>query len=204
MVLRFILSLDKFLIGNMLDYDVLAVYTLYASVIFSLVSMMEVGVSAWRYPHLIEQINSKDSKNAVISMKKFFKDSFLFGVFFFTCISVSFPVYVNYFLSGTYYESINGFYILMCASFIYSLTVPAHYIIYGLRSDKFLLFINLLGLLSMFIWALVVIPLGIMPPVISAVFMLFVSLITISIFRCSFQEFFGQGMIGKFNYDFCG
>lgn len=152
LILRSILSLDKFIINKYFDNEILAIYTVYASVIFSVVSMMEIGVSTWLYPEMVESIKAKDLVLVKVKLRAFFYASLKYSLFLFFLLSIIFPLCVYLFLNEKYLSGMGCFYIMLCSSFFYSLTMPFHYFIYGLSKDINYIFIYGSGLVSMLIW----------------------------------------------------
>ncbi|MEZ9155160.1 hypothetical protein FCV73_08445 [Vibrio sp. F13] len=147
--LRLILSLDRFLINGKYTTDLVAVYIFYSTIVFSIVGLVDSGISTWNYPNLVQAIKDKDKNLYYKAMSSYLKESFYFtaSIIFVLCFSL--PYLFHNFFELLYYDNIMGLYMMLFGVFCYSLTMPFHYVLYGNGRDNYILLINLIGLLSM-------------------------------------------------------
>jgi O-antigen/teichoic acid export membrane protein len=150
--LRVILGGDRFLIDYIFDKETLAVYIFYASIVFAVVGLLETSVSAWHYPNMVKSIQLNKKEEYLLRLRKFFIESSVSGAFILITIGLATPVMISTFLDPLYSKSFTTFYIMCSAIWLYTITMPFHYTLYGLRRDKTILVVNLLGLVLMLLW----------------------------------------------------
>jgi len=151
--LKTILGGDRFLIDYIFNKEILAVYIFYASIVFAVVGLLETSVSAWHYPNMVKSIQLNKKEEYFCRLRKFLMESSLSGAFLLIIICIATPVMILNFLGPLYSRSFNAFYIMCFAIWLYTITMPFHYTLYGLRRDKSILIINFSGLAVMLIWA---------------------------------------------------
>ena len=152
-VFRGILGLDRFVVNDVFGVEAAGIYTIYGSVSLGVLALLEAGVSAWRYPALVAALQAKKRGEAGLRLKRFIRDSFISSSLLLISISFLFPVLAKMLLPEVYTRHILAFYAMIVGVFFYSLSLPFHYFIYGLKLDVMILFIYLLSLMSMLVWA---------------------------------------------------
>ncbi len=152
-LLRSILSLDRFIIENLYNKDVLAVYIFNAAIVFAVVGLVDVGVSVWKYPGMIREIKKNDKEGYFISLKSFFVENTVVSLIIILLVALLIPALTDLFLDPIYGTGKNAFYLMLMSVGLYSISMPLHYSIYGFGKDLYILVINLTGFISMLIFA---------------------------------------------------
>lgn len=177
---RAILGGDRFFVGYYLGVNILGVYSIYASVSLGVLALLESGVSAWRYPTLVTAIQSKDIIGAKIKLWSFWKDNFISSFILMLSVVFVFRMLAETYLDKVYFQGIIAFYIISFGVFVYSISMPFHYFIYGLGKDHAYIYIYALSFFSMLVWVF-----GYMSSfgLIGASIMLTLALVTIALLR---------------------
>lgn len=182
---RSILGVDKFIVENALGVELLAVYSLYFSIAFSSVSLIEAGISSWSYPKLTKLVQ----KNAVYETNIFFKDyvikNSISSLALFIPIILIFSLLTYTYLDQIYKENLKSFYIICIGVFAYCLSIPFHYYIYALQKDIIFVKIYLISFAIYVTFALMFIKtLG----VLGAALMICIGLSSIAILRVIYSS----------------
>jgi O-antigen/teichoic acid export membrane protein len=151
--LRAILGGDRFLINYIFNSETLAVYIFYASIVFAVVGLLETSVSAWHYPNMVKSIQLNKKEEYFCRLRKFLMESSISGAFILIVICLATPIMISKFLDPLYSRSFYAFYAMCFAVWLYTITMPFHYTLYGLHRDKSILIINFSGLVMMLVWA---------------------------------------------------
>lgn len=180
LIFRSILGLDKFLIERFLGLETVGIYTVFAAVSLGVLGLVESGVSAWQYPHLLRNIQNSDKTSTRKSIIRFTRQNTVATLGLMCIILFFFPLIIKLYLDPTYTANILTFYVIAGGVTVYCVSIPFHYVIYGMRKDQILLCIYSLSLAVMVIWAI-----GFMQPlgVLGGGIMLLLALSVISIAR---------------------
>lgn len=153
LLFRAILGADRFFVGYYFSVESVAIYSLYASIALAVLSLVETGVSAWRYPALVNAIKAKDLSQINKCYTVFFKENFIATTGLTLIILILFPKIAQYFLSEEYYKNINVFYIMCLASFLYCISMPWHYVIFGYDKDRLFIYVYGISFLFMIVFS---------------------------------------------------
>lgn len=151
---RAILGVDKFIVENVLGIESLAVYSLYFSIAFASVSLVEAGVSSWNYPKLVSIVNNGDVYKTKVFIKSYFIKNMISSTFFIIPIAIIFPILASYNLDSIYSINLNSFYVISISVWIFCLSIPFHYYIYSLEKDEVFIYIYLISFVCYVIFGL--------------------------------------------------
>lgn len=158
LLFRTILGLDKFLIESVLDLKVVGIYATFLSIGTGVISLLEAGVSAWRYPELVSLLQQKDFLAAKGLYKNYLWENALFCAFLVTVLVVLFPIVVQYFMAAEFNNNISIFYWIMGGVFMFGCSLPSQYLLYGLEKDHVFIFIYLSSLVVMLVVGYFLVP----------------------------------------------
>lgn len=150
---RSVLGVDRFIVENKFDLEVLGIYALFASVSLGVLGLIESGVSAWHFPRLVAAIQKHESAAVFVILKGFVKQNSVASFCLMLIILVAFPIAVYFFLDDIYWRNLDVFVIIVIGVLMYCLSMPFHYVIYGFSSDWMLLLIYSSAFIVMVIWA---------------------------------------------------
>lgn len=180
---RAVLGLDKFIVQWVLGLDELGVYTLYAGVAIGVLGIVEAGISAWRFPQLVADIQARNALGVRRKLKTFFVENAAATTAVMIALAVIFPVIAPRFLDPVFSRQMGGYFVILTGVWAYCVSLPFHYTIYGFGRDKVLLGIYLAALVVMMAWGFGVMPgMGIW----AACIMLALALIFIALLRVFF------------------
>lgn len=151
---RLVLGLDKFVVEHYMGIEIVAVYTLFSSVCLGVLGMIETGVSAWCYPQLVKNIQKRDLDQAKSSLFVFVYQNTVATIILMILIVLFFSFAVFYFLPVLYSRNYETFLIISLGVFLYCLSMPYHYVIYGFKKDVFLVIIYAVALCVLFVWSM--------------------------------------------------
>lgn len=154
LLFRAILGLDKFIVNAALGVESAGIYAVHASIALGVLSLTEAGVSAWRYPKLVTAIQQRNMKSIQILFKTFQREATVSSLAIGLIAIFLVPPLLNYVGHSQYTESMLDFYMIVFGTVAYSASMPSHYVIYGLKKDKLLLGIYLIGVAGLLLAAL--------------------------------------------------
>jgi hypothetical protein len=137
---RCLIGGDRLLAKVVLDSQSLAVYVLYASIVFFSYTIIENLVSAWRYPEIIKILDGNVKNFYSRRFKKVFKSFYIEAIglgitiqslLFFAIYIVSKIYYPDY-----YSDNLSSYLIMSLGVFCFSLSIPIHYTLHGIYKDK--------------------------------------------------------------------
>ena len=180
---RAVLGLDKFIVQWVLGLEDLGVYTLYAGVAIGVLGIVEAGISAWRFPQLVADIQARDARGTRHKLRTFFIENASATTAVMIALAVIFPLIAPRFLDPVFSREMNGYFVVLIGVWAYCVSLPFHYTIYGFGQDRVLLGIYLAALVVMIIWGF-----GIMPGmgIWAACTMLALALVLIALLRVFF------------------
>ena len=151
---RSTLGLDRFLVETVLDLKSVGIYTIHASIGLGILALTEVSVSAWRYPSLVTSLQANNYQAAKKQLLKFIIESIGSTIIIGLTVMLIAPQLLAFFTSNKeYMHNINCFYWIVLGVIFYSLSMPMHYIIYGLKYDKLLALIYAIALVVILVMA---------------------------------------------------
>lgn len=153
LVFRGMLGFDRFFVNIVLGVDAVGVYTVQASVCLGALALLETGIAAWRYPQLVRSIQAGNFGLTRVQLKRFFVDSAMSAVVLLGLIALIFPYAARAFLSAAYTADLTGFYAMAIGVFIFAMSIPYHYVLYGRGQDMRILSIYIISLVLMSAWA---------------------------------------------------
>lgn len=180
---RAILGLDKFLVQWVIGLENLGVYTLYAGVAIGVLGIVEAGISAWRFPKLVSNIQAKDAVSTRKTLKSFLVENAIATSVVMAALAIIFPIVVPRFLDPVFSREMSGYFAILVGVWLYCVSLPFHYTIYGFGRDGVLLGIYVAALIVMGGWGF-----GVMPGmgVCGASLMLAIALSSIAVLRVFF------------------
>ena len=153
LIFRAILGGDRFIVNRVLGVESVGIYSVYVSICMGGLGLLESGIAAWRFPSLVSAIQTNELNSAKKQLWCFFKDNLYLSLLLLAGVGLVFTQLVPLLLDKNYTQDLKGFYAIILGVFTYSLSMPFHYFLYGLRWDKTILFIYLSALVVMIIWA---------------------------------------------------
>lgn len=163
LLFRAVLGLDRFVVESVLGLESVGVYGLYASVCLGVLGLLESGVSAWRYPELVRNIQRSDGSAARVSLAVFVRQNSLASLFLISVVALFFPLVIRLYLGSIYFDDIAAFFAIVIGVFIYCLSMPFHYVIYGFQKDFWFIVIYGFAFVVLAFWALYFMkPLGVL------------------------------------------
>lgn len=153
-IFRTILGGDRFLISNLLGESTLGVYAVYTSICLGVLGLLESGVSAWRYPKLVSAIQSGNLQDARKKMWAFWRENLIASSLLMSTIVFLFSRLAKIYLDNIYIQNLFAFYIIAFGVFLYSISMPFHYFIFGLKKDISFVIIYTVALVIMLVWGI--------------------------------------------------
>lgn len=152
LLFRSMLGLDRFFVNSVFDESSVAIYAVYASVVLSVLALVESGVSAWHYPKMVASIRKQDFLSVKGQMFSFFMLNAAATLVLFLSLFVIFPYLASYMLPKEYLAHYELLFYLSFGVIAYCLSMPFHYFIYGFSKDFYFLFIYSFGFIAMIVW----------------------------------------------------
>ncbi|SDX67831.1 hypothetical protein SAMN04488041_11162 [Sulfitobacter pontiacus] len=145
---RILFGIDRFIIASETGLATSGIYGLYVSFGLGIVSVLEAGVSAWKYPPFVQTILQRDSHLAIVQFKNFMITNLLSSALL--CISAYFAIsyIVKSFLETSYQAGLPYLHWVVLGAIAISASLPLHYLLFALRKDLYLLYIYSFSILA--------------------------------------------------------
>jgi len=127
---------DKTLIKAFAEYEIIAVYGLFLSIVSVAQSFLETGVISYYYPKLVASYNQNLKSKFINESKKMMLSTFLFTVIVCLLMIVSIKPVLIFIEKDIYIQNIAMFWVLVGVYFVRSLLLTPKYIVFSLRKDK--------------------------------------------------------------------
>lgn len=139
LVFRVLFGIDRFIIASTTGLAISGIYGLYVSFGLGIVSVLEAGVSAWKYPQLVRSILQQDSHAVMAQFKGFLIANLISSAVM--CLAAYFAIryIVLTFLEPSYHAGLAYLYLILLGAIAISASLPFHYVLFGLRKDLSLL-----------------------------------------------------------------
>lgn len=153
LVFRTLFGLDRFVVASMTDLATAGVYGLYVSFGLGIVSVLEAGVSAWKYPPLVGSILQRDSGSVIEQFKSFTVTNLVSSALM--CLVAYFAIQyiVVHFLEPYYHDGLVHLHWILLGVIAISASLPFHYTLFGLRMDQSLLAIYLCAMAAVVLYS---------------------------------------------------
>ncbi|MFG6531419.1 MULTISPECIES: lipopolysaccharide biosynthesis protein [unclassified Sulfitobacter] len=156
LVFRVLFGIDRFIVASMTGLGTTGIYGLYVSFGMGIVSVLEAGVSAWKYPPLVRSILHRDSGAVIIQFSSFLITNLVSSVVM--CLAAYFAIQyiVLNFLEPHYHAGLAHLHWILLGAIAISASLPFHYVLFGLRRDRALLAIYCCAVAAVMLYALLV------------------------------------------------
>ena len=158
LVFRALMNGDKFVVNHFLSLDLLGVYTVYASEAMGLLALAETGISAWLYPAMVAAIQGKDWPQVRALLAGFRNRMIIGATVGGAALAVVIPVLLNWIGEADYTKELGSFYCILFGASLYCMSMPYHYVIYGLGRDSVFLVIYLSAFVVMLAVGILMLP----------------------------------------------
>ena len=177
---RTVVGLDKFFVEATFDLAIVGLYGLFMGLGTGVISLLEAGVSIFRYPKMLEAISARDRALTITRLKRFCLENMIFTLLIVGgAIAVS-PILFHIMFGGFSWAYFQLYVTLFVGITVFGLSIPFHYVIFGLKIDYVFAPMYGLAVLVLVSWnALVGDSLG----AIGAGLMITLALLTISVAR---------------------
>jgi O-antigen/teichoic acid export membrane protein len=156
LVFRALFGIDRFIVASMTDLETSGIYALYISFGLGIVSILEAGVSAWKYPQLVDALLKRNSRSVVIQLKSFLATNFISSVVLCLCAYAAIQYIVLNFLEPFYNAGLVHLHWILFGAVALSVSLPFHYLLYGLRKDWSFLVIYIFALAAVISYAFLI------------------------------------------------
>lgn len=147
LALRGIFTFDRYLVGEVLGLEQVAVYVLFIGVAGTLLAFLDAAVFSFAYPSLIEACKRQQANVFRGTMRMMLVSVVLFSIIFTVCSLLVFPYLLVWIEREIYLESYHVFYWALLAIVINALWMIFHYALYSQRRDGHILVSRLLAFL---------------------------------------------------------
>tara|TARA_Y100000296_G_scaffold87454_1_gene134732 strand:- start:18860 stop:20116 length:1257 start_codon:yes stop_codon:yes gene_type:complete len=156
LVFRVLFGIDRFIVASMTELATTAIYGLYVSFGMGIISVLEAGVSAWKYPPLVRSILHRDSGAVMAQFSRFLITNLVSSVVM--CLAAYFAIQyiVLHFLAPHYHAGLAHLHWILLGAVAISASLPFHYVLFGLRKDRALLVVYSCAFAAMAIYTLLV------------------------------------------------
>jgi len=127
---------DKILIKVLAEYEIIAVYGLFLSIVSVAQSFLETGIISYYYPRLVASYNQNLKSKFIYESKKMMLHTFLFSAFLCLCMIASIKYILIFIEKDIYIQNISMFWVLVGVCFVRSSLLVPKYLIFSLRKDK--------------------------------------------------------------------
>lgn len=135
LALRGIFTFDRYLVGEVLGLEQVAVYVLFIGVAGTLLAFLDAAVFSFAYPGLIEACKMQQADIFRRTMRIMLVSVVLFSMAFTVCSLLVFPYLLVWIERDIYLESYHVFYWVLLAIVINALWLIFHYALYSQRCD---------------------------------------------------------------------
>ena len=150
LLFKLIVGGDRFLVQSVLNLTDVGIYTIFTSLTMSLLTLLEIGISAWHYPSMLVSQQNKQTDIFLSRFKSYFNSMILSSLLITVLFSIVAPLIFKLSGKSIYLENIGVFYAILVGVFFYSISMPFHYVIYGNNNDKLFIYIYLCSFIIFF------------------------------------------------------
>lgn len=156
LVFRVLFGMDRFIVASATGLATSGIYGLYVSFGLGIVSVLEAGVSAWKYPPLVRSILQRDSRSVAAQFKSFLIANLVSSALM--CLAAYFAIWyiVLNFLEPHYHAGLAYLHWALLGVIAISASLPFHYVLFGLRKDLSLLMIYLCTLAIVLLYSFLI------------------------------------------------
>lgn len=147
LALRGIFTFDRYLVGEVLGLERVAVYVLFIGVAGTLLAFLDAAVFSFAYPGLIEACKRQQAGVFRKNMRTMLVSVVSFSMIFTVCGFLVFPYLLIWIGKEVYLESYYVFYWVLLAVVINALWMIFHYALYSQRRDGHIIGARLLAFL---------------------------------------------------------
>ncbi|WGK60363.1 hypothetical protein QAO71_09645 [Halopseudomonas sp. SMJS2] len=142
LLFRVIVGGDRLIVENLVSDETVGVYIYYSLIVFAIVGIIEAGVSTWHYPRLVKSIRTRQTADIFDSYADYQRAVGLSAIAMLVVVNLIVFITANYFLDRVFLDNYKVFFLLSIGALSYSLSMPAHYVIYGAGYDRLYLYIS--------------------------------------------------------------
>ncbi len=155
-VFRVLFGVDRFVVASATGLATSGIYGLYVSFGMGIISVLEAGVSAWKYPPLVQSVMKRDARSVMVHFRSFLIANLISAVLM--CLSAYFAIryIVLNFLEPNFYTGLLYLHWIMFGAIAISASLPFHYLLFGLRRDLSMLIIYILAMGAVVLYSLLV------------------------------------------------
>ncbi len=146
MAIRAVFTVDRYWVESMAGAEVLAAYVLFFGVANAVKSFLEAGVFVFLYPKIVRAFKEKDSAGFKQAMSELLRQTVIVTVLL--CLSAVVLIHpvLGWLQKELYSQHIGILYLLLVATFIFSIGMIPHYGIYAMSQDKYIIGSHILTL----------------------------------------------------------
>lgn len=136
LAIRSVFTLDRYMIDAFSDKETLGVYTLYAALCFSIISIVDASVFSFRYPSLVTIYKSKNYSKFLLAKRTIGRQAILVvTVSVALMVAIINPV-LEWIGEPIYLVHLPVFFTLLGAAIIYAIGHIPHYALYAMGQDR--------------------------------------------------------------------
>jgi O-antigen/teichoic acid export membrane protein len=133
---RGVYTFDKILIKTFTEYEVIAIYGLFLTIVGVAQSFIEAGVVSYYFPKLVSAHNQKQNKKFIHESKNMMKFVIIFSIIACLFMVVLINPVLTYIDRVIYIENIDIFWVIIGVFFIWSISITPRYILFSLKHDR--------------------------------------------------------------------
>jgi O-antigen/teichoic acid export membrane protein len=155
--LRILIGGDRLAVARVLSLEEVGVYTVYASLAFAAISMVDSSIVAFRFPHYVGGVMQSTVRPFGTSLRRMASECAISALMICVACVGGAPYLFRMLGEDAYARDWPSFAVLMCGVAVYIALLPAHFALYALGRDRAILMSNATGLV---VFGILLVPLA--------------------------------------------